>query len=456
MINIASVISDCYIVDMQIGSYEFEIGARTYIMGILNVTPDSFSDGGKYTSVQTALEHALRMQAEGADIIDVGGESTRPGHSPVGAEAEIERVVPVIQALVEELEVPVSVDTSKAEVARAAIAAGAGMINDVWGFRRDPEMAKVAAETGVACCLMHNQTGTTYERLMPEIVETLQESIRIAEAAGVEKQQILLDPGIGFGKTVEQNIEVMRNLELLNDLGFPWLLGTSRKSMIGKTLNLPADQRSAGTLATTVLGIQAGADLVRVHDVLENSRAARMTDRIVRRSLTHTAVVALGSNIDERMKFLQAAVELLAQEPQLHVSAVSRVYETEPVGYTDQGMFLNAVVRIETGLNAHELLNTLMQTEQRLHRRREIKWGPRTIDLDLLFFDQEIIHSESLQVPHPRLTERMFVMAPLNDIAPMRLHPVHNLRVFELLEQLRMESDLPRMYQEELSLAEGK
>ncbi|MFW6207645.1 MAG: 2-amino-4-hydroxy-6-hydroxymethyldihydropteridine diphosphokinase [Spirochaetota bacterium] len=181
-----------------------------------------------------------------------------------------------------------------------------------------------------------------------------------------------------------------------------------------------------------------------------------MTDRIVRRSLTHTAVVALGSNIDKRMKFLQAAVELLAQEPQLHVSAVSRVYETEPVGYTDQGMFLNAVVRIETGLNAHELLNTLMQTEQRLHRRREIKWGPRTIDLDLLFFDQEIIHSESLQVPHPRLTERMFVMAPLNDIAPMRLHPVHNLRVFELLEQLRMESDLPRMYQEELSLAEGK
>ena len=456
MINIASVISGCYIVPMQIGSYEFEIGARTYIMGILNVTPDSFSDGGQYTTVQTAVEHALRMQAEGADIIDVGGESTRPGHTPVSAEEESERVVPVIRALVEELKVPVSVDTSKAEVARAAIAAGAGMINDVWGFRRDPEMAGVAAETGVACCLMHNQAGTVYERLMPEIMATLKESIRIAETAGVKGHQIMLDPGIGFGKTVEQNIEVMRNLELLNGLGFPWLLGTSRKSMIGKTLNLPADQRSAGTLATTVLGIQAGADVVRVHDVSENSRAARMTDRIVRQALTHTAVVALGSNIDDRMGYLQAAIELLAQAPQVHVSAVSRVYETEPVGYTDQDMFLNAAVRIETGLDAHELLETLMQTEQKLHRSREIKWGPRTIDLDLLFFDQEIIHSESLEVPHPRLTERMFVMAPLTDIAPMRLHPVHNLRVFELLEQLRMESVLPRVYQDELSLAEGK
>lgn len=441
---------------MQIGSYEFEIGARTYIMGILNVTPDSFSDGGRYTSVQRAVEYALQMQAEGADIIDVGGESTRPGHTPVTEEEEIARVVPVIQALTQELQIPISIDTSKAGVAMAAIEAGAGMINDVWGFRRDAELAELAAESGVACCLMHNQRGTTYTQLMPELLRTLQESLRIADAAGIAKRQIMLDPGIGFGKTVEQNIEVMRNLVQLNSLGFPWLLGTSRKSMIGKTLNLPADERVAGTLATTVLGIQAGADIVRVHDVRENVQAARMTDRILRQAVTHTAFVALGSNIGDRMGYLSKAVGLLAEDPELHVTALSRVYETDPVGYTDQEMFLNGVVRIETSLNAHELLERLMKTEQKLDRRREVRWGPRTIDLDLLLYDQEVIQSDSLEVPHPRLAERMFVVAPLYDIAPMRLHPVNNLRTFELLEQLRMHSALPRVYQEDFPFEEGR
>lgn len=456
MINIATDKSDCYISSMQIGSYELEIGVRTYIMGILNVTPDSFSDGGRYTSVRAAVEHALRMQAEGADIIDVGGESTRPGHTPVTAEEEIARVVPVVRALAQELKVPVSIDTSKAEVARAAIEAGVGMINDVWGFRRDPALAGVAADTGVACCLMHNQNGSAYTQLMPELLETLKESVRIARAAGIADQQIVLDPGIGFGKTVEQNIEVMRNLPQLNDLGFPWLLGTSRKSMIGKTLNLPADERTTGTLATTVLGIQAGAEIVRVHDVRENVQAARMTDRILRQAITHTAFVALGSNIGDRMEYLRKAISLLEEESELRVSACSRVYETEPFGYTDQAMFLNAVVRIETALNAHELLEILMRTEQKLDRSREIKWGPRTIDLDLLLYDQEVIRSELLEVPHPRLAERMFVVAPLHDIAPLRLHPVDNLRVFELLEQLRLHSSVPRVFQEELSCEDGR
>lgn len=456
MINIASGIPPCYIVVMHIGSHEFEIGARTYIMGILNVTPDSFSDGGKFTSVRSAVEHALRMQAEGADLIDVGGESTRPGHSPVTAEEEIGRVVPVIKALAQELKVPISIDTSKAEVAAAAIAAGAGMINDVWGFRRDPEIAHVAAETGAACCLMHNQAGTAYTQLMPEILAVLEESVRIAAAAGVSRDQIVLDPGIGFGKTVEQNIEVMRSLAQLDSLGFPWLLGTSRKSMIGKTLNLPAEQRAAGTVATTVLGIQAGADFVRVHDVRENCRAARMTDRILRRPAIHTAFIALGSNIGDRIGYLRRALDLLQGEAELQVTAGSRVYETEPVGYADQSKFLNAVARVETSLEPLALLDVLMRVEQQLERTREIKWGPRTIDLDLLFYDQLTLAGERLEVPHPRLTERMFVVAPLHDIAPMWLHPLSGMRVFELLEQLRMDSSLPPLYQEELSCADGK
>lgn len=432
---------------MRIGKYQFEVGARTYIMGILNVTPDSFSDGGRYNSVQAAVEHALRMQAEGADIIDVGGESTRPGHTPVSAAEEIERVVPVIRALYEELAIPISIDTSKADVARLAVDAGASMINDVWGFRRDPRLAETAAETGVVCCLMHNQQGTEYSQLMPDILNTLQESIAIAEAAGVQKSRIVVDPGIGFGKTVAQNIEVMRNLDQLNSLGYPWLLGTSRKSMIGKTLNLPSEERVAGTAATTVLGIQAGADFVRVHDVKENCRAARMTDRILRRPAAHIAFVALGSNLGDRMHYINSALNLLQEEEDIHVTELSRVYETEPLGYTEQGKFLNGVARIETSISADALLQKLMKIEQLLERKRDIRWGPRTIDLDLLFFDQDIISHSELEVPHPRLTERMFVMAPLNEIAPMWVHPQNNMRIFELTEQLRMNYALPKVYE---------
>ncbi|MCF7914192.1 MAG: dihydropteroate synthase [Spirochaetaceae bacterium] len=441
---------------MQLGEHEFEIGVRTYIMGILNVTPDSFSDGGRYNSIQSAVEHALRMQSEGADVIDVGGESTRPGHTEISAGEEVARVVPVIQALASKLKVPISVDTSKAEVARAAVAAGAGMINDVWGFRRDPRLAEVAAETGVGCCLMHNQTGTTYRQLMPEILETLKESLRIAAEAGVTKDQILLDPGIGFGKTVEQNVQVMQQLSELNSLGFPWLLGTSRKSMIGKTLNLPADERIAGTVATTVVGIQAGADFVRVHDVRENSQAARMTDRIIRRPSPHTALIALGSNLGSRLEYLQQALELLQRQTELQVTAVSPVYETDPVGYADQGKFLNAAARLETSLAPETLLQRLMEIEQQLQRRRDIHWGPRTIDLDILFYDQQRISSDDLEIPHPRLSERMFVVAPLHDIAPMWLHPQINVRVFELFEQLKLDLSVPSKYHEGLSAPAGK
>ena len=269
---------------MKIGSKEFNIGEKTYIMGILNFTPDSFSDGGKFNDIDIAIKHVKEMIDNGADIIDVGGESTRPGYEIVSEEEEISRVVPIIKAIKENFDISVSIDTYKAKVAEQAIKAGANLINDIWGFKKDKDMAKVAAKYNVPCCLMHNRDNTEYKNLMEDILNDLKECINIAKDAGVKDENIILDPGIGFGKTYEQNLETMNNLERIKDLGYPILLGTSRKSMIGLALNLPVEERIEGTVATTVIGIMKDAcDFVRVHDVLENSRAAKMTDIIVRR-----------------------------------------------------------------------------------------------------------------------------------------------------------------------------
>ena len=269
---------------MKIGNKEFKIGERTYIMGILNFTPDSFSDGGKFDNIDAAVEHVKEMIESGADIIDIGGESTRPNHTPVEEAEEISRVVPIIKAIREKFDIPISIDTYKAKVAEKAIEAGANLINDVWGFKKDKEIGKVAAKYNVPCCLMHNRENEDYKELMEDILEDLRESIKIAKDAGVKDENIILDPGIGFAKSYEQNLETMNNLERLKDLGYPVLLGTSRKRMIGFTLDLPVEERVEGTVATTVIGIMKNAcDFVRVHDVLENSRAAKMTDVIVRR-----------------------------------------------------------------------------------------------------------------------------------------------------------------------------
>lgn len=270
---------------MRIGKLEFNPEERTYIMGILNITPDSFSDGGKFSVLDNAVGHALLMEEEGADIIDVGGESTRPNHLSVGAEEEITRVIPVIKELVKVLNIPVSIDTSKAIVAKEAVKAGASMINDVWGFKKDPNIACVAAEAGVVCCLMHNRDNTKYNDLIADIKNDLLESINIALNAGVKKENIILDPGIGFGKTVEQNIEVMAKLSKIVDMGFPVLLGTSRKSMIGISLNLPVEERIEGTITTNVIGVNSGCSVVRVHDIKENMRAVRMTDIILKNKI---------------------------------------------------------------------------------------------------------------------------------------------------------------------------
>jgi dihydropteroate synthase len=257
------------------------LGERTLVMGILNVTPDSFSDGGRYIDPEDALRRAREMVAQGADIIDLGGESTRPGHTPVGVEEELSRVMPVLTRLMGELDVPVSIDTSKAEVARWALAAGAHIVNDQWALG-DEGMAAVVAEYGVPVVLMHNQQGTDYKDLVGDIVGYFEQRIGQAVQAGIAPDRIILDPGFGFGKTPEQNLMVLRRLREFRSLGCPLLIGTSRKSTIGKVLDLPVDERVEGTAATVAVGITHGADIVRVHDVREMVRVARMTDAIVR------------------------------------------------------------------------------------------------------------------------------------------------------------------------------
>ena len=266
---------------MKIGNKEFKLGERTYVMGILNATPDSFSDGGKFNEVEIALKRVEEMISQGADIIDVGGESTRPNFTVVEVDDEINRVVPVIKAIKEKFDITVSIDTYKAKTAEAAIKAGADIINDVWGFKKDKSMASVADKYDVPCILMHNREDKPYENLMEDVKNDLIESIKIAMDAGVKKENIILDPGIGFAKTYEENLIVMKNVKEIRDMGYPVLLGTSRKSMIGNTLNLPVDQRVEGTLVTTVMGIMSGCEFIRVHDVLENKRACIMTDKIL-------------------------------------------------------------------------------------------------------------------------------------------------------------------------------
>ncbi len=264
--------------------YHLPLGERTIIMGILNITPDSFSDGGRFFDLDTAVKHARKMVELGADIIDIGGESTRPTADPVSLEEELERVLPVLKKLVKEIDVPISVDTYKAEVARQALEEGAHLINDVWGLKADPDMADVVARyQDVPLVLMHNQKGTEYSNMMDDILSALGESVDMALQAGVKKENIIIDPGIGFGKDTEQNLEVMHRLWEFRTLGYPVLLGTSRKSMIGNTLNLPVMERVEGTAATVTFGIAQGVDIVRVHDIKEMARVVRMTDAMVRR-----------------------------------------------------------------------------------------------------------------------------------------------------------------------------
>lgn len=269
---------------MIIGNNEFDLENDGYIMGILNVTPDSFSDGGSYNSLDRALFHTEKMIDEGASIIDIGGESTRPGYIKVTENQEIERVVPYIEAIKARFNIPVSIDTYKSSVAEAAIKAGANMINDIWGFKADENMAVIGAKYNIPCCIMHNRDigVRPYGNLMEDLIKDLEESIQIGIKSGIKMDKLIVDPGIGFGKTLEDNLRVMNNLEGLHSLNCPILLGTSKKSMIGLSLDLPVDERAEGTISTTVIGLMKGCSIFRVHNVKENYRAMKMAMAILK------------------------------------------------------------------------------------------------------------------------------------------------------------------------------
>jgi len=264
-----------------IGGRRFEWGRRAYVMGIVNVTPDSFSGDGLAGRPEAAVAQGLRMAAEGADILDVGGESTRPGHSPVSEESELERVLEVVRGLAGAGVAPVSIDTTKPAVAAACLEAGASIVNDIWGLRRAPELADLAAAAGAAVVVMHNQFGTAYGRdIMAEIADRLRESVELAVAAGVPREKVIVDPGIGFGKAAEQNIEVLRRLGELRALGQPILVGSSRKSFLEKVFGLPLEERLFGTAATVAAAVLKGAHIVRVHDVAEMSKLVRVAQAL--------------------------------------------------------------------------------------------------------------------------------------------------------------------------------
>ena len=269
---------------MKIGNKEFDVSRNCYIMGILNVTPDSFSDGGRFNNIDSALRQTEKMIEEGMDILDIGGESTRPGYTKISDDEEIQRTAPVIEAVKSRFDVPISLDTYKYKVAEAGILAGADLINDIWGLKYDSgEMASLIAKSGAACCLMHNRENMDYNSYFDDVISDMEETVRIADGAGIARDKIILDPGVGFAKTYENNLEAIDRIDELRErLGFPVLLGASRKSVIGLTLDLPSDERLEGTVALSVIGAMKGAAFLRVHDIKENIRAVKMTMAVMR------------------------------------------------------------------------------------------------------------------------------------------------------------------------------
>jgi dihydropteroate synthase len=374
------------------------------------------------------------MEQDGADLIDIGGESTRPetwAGPGLSAEEELARVIPVVERVAAAVAVPVSIDTYKAEVAERALVAGARLVNDVWGLRRDPRMAQAVGRAGVPVVLMHNKPGGGYHDLIAEIGVSLLESVELGRAAGIPEDRIILDPGIGFGKTREENLEIIRRLPELRRLGFPLLIGPSRKSFIGKTLDLPAGERLEGTAAAVALAIAGGADIVRVHDVKAMVRVARMADAIrqagppahasgalvpgerLRRS--SRVWLALGSNLGDRAGYLEAARAALPKAG-ITVVKASRVAETEPVGVRDQPRFLNQVLEVETSLEPRPLLDAVKNLEQQLGRTTSQRWGPREIDIDILTYDGRTVDEVGLHIPHAELQNRPFLLKLLEDL----------------------------------------
>jgi dihydropteroate synthase len=404
------------------------LGRSPQLMGILNVTPDSFSDGGRHFDPGAAVARAKAMIAEGAAIVDIGGESTRPGHVPVSAEEELWRVKPVLEALAADFDAPISIDTAKAQVARAAARLGASVINDVWGLQRDPGMAEAVADTGSAVVVMHNRERADGRiDILDDVERFFERSLNLAAGAGVPFGRILLDPGVGFGKTPEQNHSCISNLDRFRRFGAPILVGLSRKSFIGRITGAEVEKRLPGTLAADTIALMRGASVLRVHDVAENraaleifkalSAAARPAAKPPDDGRTRI-VLALGGNVGDKALSLRRALRAIAGEPGIELTAVSRLYRTAPWGKTDQDWFLNACALGLTRLPPEALLERMKALEAELGRVSTERWGPRVIDIDLIAYGDVALKTERLTLPHPELFNRAFVLAPLAEIAP--------------------------------------
>ena len=402
------------------------------LMGIVNVTPNSFSDGGRYIEAAAAVERAKTMVAEGAAVVDVGGESTRPGHTPVPAEEELRRVAPVLEALSREVDAPVSIDTSKAAVAREAARLGAAVVNDVWGLQRDPGMADAVAETGSAVVVMHNrETVDASIDILDEVERFFERSLALAAQAGVAYSRILIDPGIGFGKTPEQNHACIWNLDRFRRFGRPIMIGLSRKSFIGRIVGGAPDQRLLGTLAADALALARGASVIRVHDVRENGIVLDVFNRLSaaaspppsagsRADGRASVIFSLGGNIGDKAGALRRALKALGGEAGIELVACSRLYRTRPWGKTDQDSFVNSCALALTSLAPEALLDRVKRLEVELGRVPAERWGPRVIDIDIIAYDEATRSTDRLTLPHPGLFDRAFVLVPLAEIAPDR------------------------------------
>ena len=400
------------------------------LMGILNVTPDSFSDGGRHSDLAAAVARARAMTADGAAIVDVGGESTRPGHVPVPEDEELRRVVPALEALGAELDAPISIDTSKAKVAREAARLGACVINDVWGLQRDPGMADAVAETGSAVVIMHNREEKDPAiDILDDVERFFERSLNLAAGAGVPFGRILLDPGVGFGKTRQQNHACIWNLDRFRRFGAPILVGLSRKSFIGGIIDAEVDRRLPGTLAADTIALIRGASVLRVHDVAENRAALAVFTALKAAAAPLSApeskddgkarvVLALGGNVGDKVASLRRALRAITGEPGIELTAVSRLYRTAPWGKTDQDWFVNACALGRTTLKPQALLERIKALEVELGRQPTERWGPRVIDIDLIAYDDIALKTERLTLPHPELFKRAFVLVPLAEIAP--------------------------------------
>jgi dihydropteroate synthase len=406
-------------------------------MGVVNVTPDSFSDGGAWYGADAAIEHGLELAAQGADIVDVGGESTRPGAQRVDADEELRRIAPVINALVQE-KLHVSIDTMRASVAEYALNAGVHLVNDVSGGLADPSMARLVAAAGVPYVVMHWRghsddmyARAVYHDVVREVRDELARRVDEVMKAGVEADCVVLDPGLGFGKRAEHNWPILASLAELSVLDgrtFPVLVGASRKGFIGRLLagqdgiRRPFAETDDATVAMTALAAAGGAWCVRVHKVPPNADAVRVA-AAWREAGRHDIVLAIGANLGDRLGTLKAAVTAIGQLPDTEVTAVSPVYETAPVGGPEQPDYLNAVLTARTGLRPRELLSRLNGIEAGHDRVREVRFGPRTLDIDIVTYAGELSDDPVLTLPHPRARERAFVLAPWHDIDPEAVLP---------------------------------